>query len=166
MISFQQEECHKAGKKKKREEFLTHLSGDGNAAGMRHGTALVAGVLLRAIKVQVPGPVCVVVPPAALELRQRTRDRVIFSSRNTASLFLAVHPASVGFSRGKTQVRRRARPRRWERDTECEGPTEHRNLVGARGPENSLAEAKMTDGPEVRHGRSRSLWFLVQRTLV
>lgn len=35
---------------------------------MGHSAALVAGVLRRAIKVQVPRPVCVVVPPAALEL--------------------------------------------------------------------------------------------------
>lgn len=52
-----------------------HLSRNRRAAGVRHSTALGAGVFMRAIKVQVPGPVGVVVPPTALELSKGERGK-------------------------------------------------------------------------------------------
>lgn len=59
------------GKKKERR---THLSRNRSAAGVRYRAALGAGVCLCTIKVQVPRPVCVVVPPTALELCEGKRE--------------------------------------------------------------------------------------------
>lgn len=47
-----------------------YLSGDGSAAGVRNSTALRAGVSGRAVEVQIPRPVCVVVPAAAFKLKR------------------------------------------------------------------------------------------------
>ena len=53
----------------------THLSRNWRAAGVRHSTALRAGVFMCTIKVEVPGPVSVVGPPTAFELSKgETRE--------------------------------------------------------------------------------------------
>lgn len=52
-----------------------YLSGDGSAAGVRNGAALRAGVSGRAVEVQIPRPVCVVVPAAAFKLKRHSENR-------------------------------------------------------------------------------------------
>lgn len=52
----------------------THLSRNRSAAGIRYSAALRAGVFMGTIKVQVPRPICVVVPPTALELSKWGRE--------------------------------------------------------------------------------------------
>lgn len=52
-----------------------YLSRDGSAAGVRNGAALRAGVCRRAVEVQIPRPVCVVVPAAAFKLKRHWENR-------------------------------------------------------------------------------------------
>lgn len=52
----------------------THLSRNRRAAGVRYSTAFRARVLVCTIKIHVPGPVCVVVPPTTLELSKKKQD--------------------------------------------------------------------------------------------
>lgn len=84
-------------------ERSTHLSRNRSAAGVRHSTALRAGVLMSTIKVQVPRPVCVVVPPTTLELREKQRQHSIGLNLDSWSCS-NLYPASLGFSRGETQA--------------------------------------------------------------
>lgn len=55
------------------------------------------------IEVQVPRPVCVVVPPTAFELRKKEEHRSAGIYLETWS-GLTVLPAILGFSHGKTQT--------------------------------------------------------------
>lgn len=86
----------------------TNLSRNRSAAGVRYRTALGAWVLMCTIKVQVPRPVCVVVPPTALELNEgkRKRERGEHSTGTyleiwscTALYILLVWASSMGKSR-------------------------------------------------------------------
>lgn len=55
----------------------THLSGYNGATGERNCTSLLAGVSLTAVKVDVPGPVSIVVPATASKLGVWTGDEIV-----------------------------------------------------------------------------------------
>ena len=56
--------------------MFAHLVGGGQAAGVRHGAALAAGVVLRAVEVHVLRPVSVGDPSAAAELQHSPPGRL------------------------------------------------------------------------------------------
>lgn len=131
----------------------THLTRNRSAAGVRHSAALGAGVFLRTIKVQVPGPVGVVVPPATLKLSKGEQ------STGKCTLFIllcTMQPACLGFYHGKSQ------PHSWCQYVQMEEGKPHEGFH--RGTGNvcvfNLSCGKCSPRPKAIKIRPKVLWVL------
>lgn len=83
-----------------------YLSWNGSAAGVRNGTAFRAGVCRRAVEVQIPRPVCVVVPAAALKLKRHSEKREnMAAGTDLATRYVLSAPSLWASPTGETRIR-------------------------------------------------------------